>query len=685
MLETVPGGLLPADAEELRRLREFFDRASIGIHIVDADGVILKSNQTGAELLGFDEAELLGRNIRDIYEDDAGRSLLSALTYGERYRQSRVRLRRSDGSLRDVLLDAAASIVDGRLVEAQFFLRDLTEVIERQQAAVVQVRANEERARLAESTARFGTWEWDLGSTVTWSTAMEEVNGFEPGTFPGTFEAYIERVHPDDRAHTMEAVQQAIDHGTELDFEHRILMADGSFRWVNGRGRVLTDEAGHAVRMIGIGMDITERVEARAAVAEAQRREHTLAEITAHVASSLDPQEILAHLARACVPLIADVCSIGLFDEQNRTVRFENAGVSEQMLPAAARIHLRRWKEHPGSDRTVGDAAAAGATMFAPYFNDAWIDACAPDDEQKDLVRPMGVTSLMCVPLRSRGQTIGIATFSMTTSGRHFTHEDLALIKELAGRASVAVDNAHLVEDLRDTAENLRRANAAKDEFLGLVSHELKTPITTILGNAEVLLRNYDRLEPTVRNEALADVRAEADRLHRIVDNLLVLARLDRGQQLEIEPIHLRQLTERVADMFRRSYPAREFNVTWDCGMTLASGSPDYVEQVLRNLLSNAAKYSPPGSPIDIVARSDGGELSVSVLDRGAGITDEEAEALFTPFYRSEKTAMQAQGVGIGLAVCKRLIEAQAGRLWARTREGGGSEFGFALPLVDLD
>ena len=108
---------------------------------------------------------------------------------------------------------------------------------------------------------------------------------------------------------------------------------------------------------------------------------------------------------------------------------------------------------------------------------------------------------------------------------------------------------------------------------------------------------------------------------------------------------------------------------------------PTYLEQVLRNLLSNADKYSPPDAPIEVHARSDASSVTVSVLDRGAGLPPEELDLIFERFYRSDRTSRQAGGVGIGLTVCKRLIEAQAGQIWARARSGGGLEVGFTLPL----
>lgn len=368
------------------------------------------------------------------------------------------------------------------------------------QKALAEKEESDERFRLAASAARMGTWEWDLGEKVVWSEALEAIYGYPPGSYPGTFDSYTERIHPDDREQVQVSISAALADGDEFEVEHRVVTPDGTTRWVVGRGRAFFGIDRKPIRMMGIALDITER---------------KLAELR-----------------------------------------------------------------------------------------------------------------------------------------------------------------------LQETMEELRRASDAKDEFLGLVSHELKTPITTILGNAEVLQRRADELDDESRTGAYADIHDEADRLHRIIDNLLVLARLEQGGQLEREPLLVRRLVERIVHEHQRRHPYRPINVRAEVGPTPIVAEPSYIEQVLRNLLSNAEKYSAPTMAIDVVIARTGDELELAVLDRGSGFPEDEADRLFTPFYRSPTAAMRADGVGIGLAVCKRLIEALGGRVWARRRDGGGADIGFALPAV---
>jgi signal transduction histidine kinase len=242
-----------------------------------------------------------------------------------------------------------------------------------------------------------------------------------------------------------------------------------------------------------------------------------------------------------------------------------------------------------------------------------------------------------------------------------------------------------LFRELEATAADLRRAIAVKDDFLGMVSHELKTPITTVMGNAAVLRRSFDAIDKEARDGALADIVEETGRLNRIIDDLLVLARLDQGDELAREPIIVRRVVERLVDAHLRQHASRKIDLRASGVPAPILGAPAYMEHVIRNLLSNAEKYSPAFEPIDVRVERDQEEVRVIVLDRGHGVPDDERERIFEPFYRSPASAMRVGGIGVGLAVCRRIIEAQNGRIWVAPRDGGGSEFGFALPLADDD
>ncbi len=245
----------------------------------------------------------------------------------------------------------------------------------------------------------------------------------------------------------------------------------------------------------------------------------------------------------------------------------------------------------------------------------------------------------------------------------------------LAGAINVLVD----VTERRRAEDALRAASTVKDEFLGLVSHELRTPVTTIFGNAR-LLQGVDGL-PDRQVAMVGDIAADAERLLALVENLLLLTRAGSEQRIELEPQVLSHVVRHIVSSFQRRHPDREFRFDIEPPDLIVEADRGYLELLLDNLLSNAAKYSPPDEPIEVVVSRVGDEARVVVLDRGIGVAADEVDSLFTAFYRSESARRMTGGLGIGLSAAKHVVTILGGRIWASRRDGGGSEFGFALPL----
>ena len=265
----------------------------------------------------------------------------------------------------------------------------------------------------------------------------------------------------------------------------------------------------------------------------------------------------------------------------------------------------------------------------------------------------------------------------ITSVGRSFADETGRPRRITATDRDVTLDRLAEAERER-LLEQEREARRLQEAFVGVMSHELRTPITTIIAGAQLLLRHRG-LSRGAR-ELAEDVGDEAERLYRLVEDLLVLSRLERGNLApEREPVHLGHLLARVVASEETRWPTRRFVLTRPRGNEVVEGEDTYVEQVLRNLLSNAAKYSGPGATVEVVVEHGEDTVSVRVLDEGPGIATSEVGDLFTLFYRSPTTSAAASGAGIGLFVCDRLVRAMGGRIWARRRETGGSEFGFSL------
>ena len=287
------------------------------------------------------------------------------------------------------------------------------------------------------------------------------------------------------------------------------------------------------------------------------------------------------------------------------------------------------------------------------------------------------ILSWLAVPIVRRNVGIGLVEID-STLGSAFSDADVDLletvVRVLSGPVELAAHHAAEV-----------RASELRDAFIGVISHELRTPITTIYGLSKMLRQRGGTLDGTVVSKALEDIEGEADRLQRLVEDLLVLSRAERGKvEVDGEPIGIPRLVRRVAEA-ERQRSGRQIDVAIEAGLPLAVGEETYVEQVVRNLLTNATKYSDEGRPIAIDVVAEGEEVVVRVLDEGIGIAGADAARAFELFFRSKSATRMASGAGIGLFVCRQLVEAMGGRIWALPRQTAGTEVGFGLPAHHPD
>jgi len=288
------------------------------------------------------------------------------------------------------------------------------------------------------------------------------------------------------------------------------------------------------------------------------------------------------------------------------------------------------------------------------------------------------VKSWLAVPIARNGIGIGLLEVDSTASAA-FSLEDEALVRTIGRVLAGPVDLAE-----RYVAE--QRATQLRDAFTGVISHELRTPITTIYGMSHVLRQRHTSMDTVALHQAIEDIEGEADRLRRLAEDLLILSRAEGGRlDLAQDPLVLAHIVRRAVESEAGRWPNHQFEPRLPPGLPLVVGEELYVGQVMQNLLSNAAKYSEAGTTIEVVSAIEDGGGTVRVYDEGDGLADETREHVFELFYRAPEAARRAPGAGIGLFVCKQLIEGMGGRIWARSRDGRGAEFGFWLPALRED
>jgi two-component system sensor histidine kinase KdpD len=262
--------------------------------------------------------------------------------------------------------------------------------------------------------------------------------------------------------------------------------------------------------------------------------------------------------------------------------------------------------------------------------------------------------------------------------------EDLERIVEERTRELETV-----VRELSVALERAKEADKVKSLLLSTVSHELRTPLATIKGNTSLLQEYHRQLPASDLDAHLRDIEEETDKLTELISNLMEMSRIEGGSlHIQREPIDIGEVLRNSIDAARlrlesTSLSHHRIDLQVDRHVPMVLGDARRVEQILANLLDNAAKFSPDGSPVAVTARVEDNQIVISVRDHGKGIPPEHIDHIFERFYQvAERGDAHRQGIGLGLAICKGLVEAHQGHIWVSSEVGIGSTFSFSLPFA---
>lgn len=315
-------------------------------------------------------------------------------------------------------------------------------------------------------------------------------------------------------------------------------------------------------------------------------------------------------------------------------------------------------------------AVVGGETVFVRDIkhDDRFPEWCR---DWSELFGRLGIESMVAVPLRIGDEVIGVLDGCFAGVGA-LEADDLTLLRAFAEQVALVIARAQAYAQLEE-------ADRLKSEFLGMVSHELRTPLTAAKGFVDTVLHQWDRLEDAQRRQLLERASGNADALARLITQLLDFSRVDAGK-VQLHPIaaELADLVDEVVDHVGPVLGEHPLEVDVPEPLMVVTDR-DAFDRVLLNLLTNAAKFSPPLAPITVRARTTPDAVVVSVHDRGDGIASEERERVFERFYQLDNPDTTLRGTGIGLAIVRRFVELQGGRVWVESDSGTGSTFFFTL------
>ncbi len=424
-----------------------------------------------------------------------------------------------------------------------------------------------------------------------------------------------------------------------------------------------------------------ERVRERIAheqAAAAHRRLAVLAEASRLLDASLDYEPTLQEVARVAVKTLADWCIVHLL-EGDGSIRWLALAHGDPAKEAVARELQERYPATEGVARVLRTGTSE---MYSNELSDSERAARAHDPEHLRLLRELDSRSVMIVPLVARGRMLGAISLISTAPGRTYDESDLAIAEELARRCGQAIENARLHQEAQSAVK-------ARDRFVSIASHELRTPIARVKGYAEMLLaaQSDGDLTDEMLARSLKRIDNASDRLAGLVRDLLDVSKISAGNlPLRLRPVEVTDLVREVVGRYQEQVssgsPVGKLLLDIVGTPVMISADPERVEQVLINLLDNAVKYSPDGPELRVRLQPKARGVLLEVSDRGIGLPPAAADRIFEPFSRAGNAEqLQITGMGLGLYICRNIVEQHHGRIWARSEgERRGTTISLWLP-----
>jgi PAS domain S-box-containing protein len=416
---------------------------------------------------------------------------------------------------------------------------------------------------------------------------------------------------------------------------------------------------------------------AREAADHARHRAAFLADAATILSASLDYQDTLSAVARLAVTAVADWCAVDMIGEGGIVHRLAVAHLDPAKVRDARELE-ERYPADPDMEGGVHHVIRTGQPVLVSRILPSQLEAASRDEEHHRMLRAFGLTSYMCVPMLAHGKAFAAMTFLSAESGREYTDTDLRLAREIAARASLAVENARSYARAQD-------ANRLKDEFLATLSHELRTPLNAVLGYARML--RLGTLNAEKGRTAVEVIERNATSLKQIIEDVLDVSRIVTGRlRLSVQPVDLPVVLREACATVMPAADAKGVRVETILDPLTApvSGDVDRLQQVVWNLLSNAIKFTPRGGKVQVRLSRVNSHVEITVSDTGCGIAPSFLPAVFDRFRQGDATPSREHGgLGLGLSIAKQLIELHGGTIEAASDgEGKGATFTAKLPLM---
>ena len=432
-------------------------------------------------------------------------------------------------------------------------------------------------------------------------------------------------------------------------------------------------------------LDVTERRTLEEELQVQAERAQILADAGAFFSANIDPAWITQAIAERIAEVLGDWAAVILKARNSNDLRVAAIHHRDLASLGLAWAYVYRQPLSVG-EGIIGQVVATGYPSLTTNIGSAQSGLSIATDTTSYHTPAMQLASLLILPLRTRGETLGALMIAANDPSRAITEDKLPLAELLAERASLAIDNGMLYTEQVEARHKLEDLSRLKDEFLSIASHELRTPVTSIKGYTQLAKTLIHENDLATSEEYLDIALDQIDRMSRLILELLDVSRIETGRlEIRREPIEWSSFVHDIVHHHHTAVSDRRLALNVPVNGKRVLGDRDRLEQVIGNLLENAVKYSPDGSEIVVSVDDKEDHLITSVRDRGIGIPADELSQVFERFHRGRHvSSTNYGGLGLGLYISKQIIERHGGTIWVESAEGVGTTFYFSLPVVNV-
>lgn len=488
---------------------------------------------------------------------------------------------------------------------------------------------------------------------------------------------YEDVVQPDDLQRDAEKMQQLLNDGVDsysLDMRYR--HHDGSFIWVRQTASLMRSADNRMVSRIVVVEDITERRQARQDLLEMLKRAQDSYDISRLIGKAQTPPAVVEALVRSTYLDCADRALVLLFDKpwDETSPTYADVLVDCWLVPAEASLKDQRYTIEPAEFEEWQQSD--GSRYIVHTSHDQGLNPALVS-----LLNSISAETAGIFPLWSGGQWYGVLLVRFHKKPE-LESQALRYLLGLIDQAAGSIYTMVLLTAEAAARREAERANQLKMRLLATISHELRTPLTSIKGFASTLLAEDVEWDAGSQKDFIQTINAEADKLTELIEQLLDVSRLDSGTlKIVREPHHISDIMEEAMAQLHALTANHELIVQLEEDLLPVYVDVRRVAQVVTNLVNNAVKYAPEETPVKVQARREGDFVRVDVIDRGTGISEEDQQRVFEAFQRGQGDT-QKPGVGLGLAICKGVVDAHEGEIWIAETSEQGTTISFTLPLA---